>query len=128
MAQKESKHTYKIYDDQTVGEVQIADDVITAIAALAATEAEGVVALGGGITHEKAARAGARALAKGIQTKVTGDQVSVRVVLTVAYGCSIPQVTAKVQERVKSSIETMTGLTVSDVDICVADVSVANQQ
>ena len=43
------------------------------------------------------------------------------------YGCSIPEVTAAVQERGKNSMETMTGLKVVDVNIRVADVNIDNE-
>ena len=41
----------------------------------------------------------------------------------IEYGYSIPEVSKAVQERVKNAIETMTGLTVSEVNIRIADVT-----
>ncbi len=123
MAQKNTD-THTIYDDQTIGTVKIADEVIAAIAALAATEAEGVASLKGGITHEKAARAGARALARGVKAEIKDGSVSVRLILVMQYGASIPQTTKSVQEKVKSALEVMTGLTVTDVNVSVASVAV----
>ena len=49
--------------------------------------------------------------------------VSVQISLIIEYGCSVPVVTAKVQERVKSAIENMTGLEVTEVKITVAGVN-----
>ena len=122
MAQKNTD-THTIYDDHTIGTVKIADEVIAAIAALAATEAEGVASLGGGITHQKAARAGARALSRGIKTEIKDGTVSVRIILVMQYGASIPQTTRAVQEKVKSTLELMTGLTVGNIDVSVASVA-----
>lgn len=127
MAQKKvktTKNTYTIYDDHTVGTVQIADEVISTIAALAATECEGVACLGGGITHEKASRAGARALSKGVRVEVNDDVLRVKLIIIMKYGYNIPDTTIKVQEKVKSTMENMTGLEVSDVSVSVADVIV----
>jgi len=120
----EKSNIYTIYEDQTVGKVQIQDAVISTIAALAATETEGVASLGGGITHDKAARISSKNLAKGVKIEVTGNEVQVRTILNMQYGCNIPDVTLKVQEKVKDAIETMTGLVVSKVDVSVADVQV----
>ena len=125
MAQKSrNKDTYTISDNNATGVVQIADEVITTIAAIAATEVEGVASIAGGITHEKAARAGARALSKGVRTEIGEDRIRVRLVLTVKYDYNIPDTTARVQERVKNVLETMTGFTVSEVGVSVADVQV----
>lgn len=123
MAQK-SKNIYTIYENQTKGNVQIADEVLATIAALAATEPEGVASIAGGVTREKAARAGARALAKGVRTEVSGHTISVRLIIVVKYDYSIPETTKKVQERVKAALENMTGFEVSGVHVSVADVQV----
>ncbi|MEE0955932.1 MAG: Asp23/Gls24 family envelope stress response protein [Eubacterium sp.] len=124
MIKPEKSNVYTIYEDQTVGKVQIQDNVIATIAALAATETDGVASLGGGITHDKAARISAKNLAKGVKIEVTGNEVTVRTILNMNYGCNIPDVTLKVQEKVKDTIETMTGLVVSKVDVSVADVQI----
>lgn len=120
----EKSTVYTIYEDQTVGKVQIQDAVIATIAALAATETEGVASLGGGITHDKAARISYKNLAKGVKIEVVGKEVQVRIILNMKYGYNIPDVTLKVQEKAKETIETMTGLVVSKVDVSVADVQV----
>ena len=49
---KDMRDTYTIYDDQTIGKVQIADEVVAIIAGLAATEVEGVASMAGNITNE----------------------------------------------------------------------------
>ena len=41
----EGRDTYTIYDDQSIGKVDIADEVVAIIAGLAATEVEGVSTL-----------------------------------------------------------------------------------
>ena len=117
------KSAYTIFDDQTVGTVQITDDVIATIAAIAATDVEGVAAVGTGITREKAARIGARAIAKAVQVTIENSIITARVIITVKYGSSIPETTLKVQKKVKSTLETMTGLNVQEVQVSVADVA-----
>ena len=123
MAQKD-KNTHIIYNDSARGMALIGDEVINTIAALAATEVEGVSSIAGGITFEKAARAGGTALSKGVRTEITDDTISVRLIIIVKYDYSIPDVTMKVQERVKSALETMTGFRVKEVNVSVADVQV----
>ena len=62
-------------------------------------------------------------LSKGVKVEVTEEHVSVNMALNQKYGYSIPDVCEKVQEKVKNAIENMTGLTVLDVNIKIAGVS-----
>ena len=120
---KEEKNTYTIKTDENLGEVKIADEVVAIIAGLAATEVEGVESLGGNITNEIVSKLGMKNLSKGVKVEVTEEHVSVNMALNLKYGYSIPDVCEKVQEKVKSAIENMTGLTVLDVNIKIAGVS-----
>ena len=104
------------------GKVKIADDVIATIAGVAATEVEGVAAMSGNITNEIVGKLGVKNLSKGVGIDVQEDVVTVKLNLTMRYGYSIPKTSAEVQEKVKSAIENMTGLTVSCVDIRIAGV------
>ena len=105
------------------GEVQIAEEVITIIAGLAATEVEGVCSMGGNITKELVSRLGMKNLSKGVRVEVTEEgKIEVFVTINIAYGYAIPAVSGNVQEKVKSAIENMTGLEVSGVNVRIADV------
>lgn len=122
MADNKNRNTYTIYDDNTIGTVQIADEVVAIIAGLAATEVEGVDSMVGNITNELVAKLGMKNLAKGVKIEVNENIVKVRIVLNIKYGYNIPDTSKAVQERVKTAIETMTGLEVSGVDVGIADV------
>lgn len=122
MADNKNRNTYTIYDDNTIGTVQIADEVVAIIAGLAATEVEGVDSMVGNITNELVAKLGMKNLAKGVKIEVKENVVQVRIVLNIKYGYNIPETSKAVQERVKSAIENMTGLEVSGVDVGIADV------
>ena len=89
--------------------MKIADEVVTVIAGLAATEVKGVASLAGGITNDTVARRGIKALLKGVRVSVTDGLVAVDVTVCLEYGYSIPEVGTAVQEKVKSAIENMTG-------------------
>ena len=117
----EDRKSFKIKDGN-LGEVKIADEVVTIIAGLAATEVEGVSSMAGNITNELVSKLGMKNLSKGIKVDVQNNVVSVDVALHIKFGFVIPEVSAKVQERVKSAIENMTGLEVSDVNVRIAGV------
>ena len=118
----EKRITYKIQDLGGIGEVQIADEVVAIIAGLAATEVNGVASMAGNITNEIVSRLGMKNLSKGIQIEIADNEVAVDVALNIAYGYSIPEVSTKVQEKVKSAIETMTGLSVATINVRIARV------
>ena len=121
---KESERIYTSEKQEKIGEVRIADEVVAIIAGLRATEVEGVAAMAGNATREIIERMGMKSLSKGVSVEVIDSTVSVKLSLNLEYGHSIPEVCAKVQERVKSAIENMTGLEVLDVNITIAGVNI----
>lgn len=124
----EKRTTYKIQDIEGIGEVQIADEVVTIIAGLAATEVDGVASMAGNITNELVSKLGMKNLSKGIFVEVLDNEVKVDVAINIAYGYSIPEVSKKVQDRVKSAIENMTGLNVAVVNVRIATVDMSSDK
>ena len=128
MAEQETRNTHKVYENDTIGEVRIADEVVAIIAGLAATEVDGVDSMAGNITNEVIGKLGIKNLSKGVKVDVTEEHVSVDLSLNIKYGYNIPEVSERVQERVKSAIENMTGLTVLDVNVKIAGVNMAEDK
>lgn len=126
--EKEEKQTGYTLEDGSMGQVQIADEVVAIIAGLAATEVEGVASMAGNITNELVSKLGKKSLSKGIRVKVEDGVVSVNVALNIAYGYSVPKTCTKVREKVKAAIENMTGLEVAKVDIQIANVSITKEK
>ena len=125
---KEERNTYTIKEDENLGEVKIADEVVAIIAGLAATEVDGVSSMSGNTTREIIGKLGMKTLSKGVKVDVLEGIVSVSLKLNLKYGYSIVDVSNKVQEKVKSAIENMTGLTVADVNIRIAGVDVPEEE
>ena len=128
MGKEENQNGYTLPTDESFGQVQIADEVVAIIAGLAATEVEGVASMGGNITNELVSKLGMKSLSRGIKVSVTEGVVTVDVTLNIGYGYSVIKTSGKVQERVKSAIENMTGLTVADVNVRIASVSMQKQK
>ena len=117
---KDERNAYTIQNDASLGEVKIADEVVAIIAALAATEVDGVASMAGNITNEVIGKLGIKNLSKGVKVDVLEGVVTVSLALNLKYDYSIMEVTKKVQEKVKNAVENMTGLEVADVNIKVA--------
>ena len=105
------------------GRVHIADDVISVIAGTAALEADGVTGLAGNFSSDVKSKAMRKHMAKGVQVKVSGQRVKLSLAITTKMGAKLHKVSADVQTRVQSAIETMTGLIVAEVNVIVGAVS-----
>ena len=125
---KDERNIYTIQNDASKGEIKIADEVVAIIAALAATEVEGVASMAGNITNELIGKLGMKNLSKGLKVDVLEGIVTVSLALNLKYNYSIVEVSARVQEKVKNAIENMTGLEVADVNIKVAGVEMESQE
>lgn len=125
---KDERNIYTIQNDASKGEIKIADEVVAIIAALAATEVEGVASMAGNITNELIGKLGMKNLSKGVKVDVLECIVTVSLALNLKYNYSIVEVSARVQEKVKNAIENMTGLEVADVNIKVAGVEMESQE
>lgn len=117
-------NTVVLKNDDNIGEVQIADDVVAMIASLATTEVEGVSAMAGNITNELMSKVGMKSLTKGVKVEMADGEVSVDLAVTMEFGYNIPATCQTVQSKVKSAIENMTGLTCTNVNIRIAGVKV----
>ena len=128
MSKEEKRGVHMIHADGQLGEVQIADEVVATIAGLAATEVEGVASMAGNITKELIGKLGVKNLSKGVKVLVTGQNVDVDLALNIDDGYSIMKVSEKVQDRVKTAIENMTGLEVSMVNIRIVNVNMDKEK
>lgn len=123
MEKSVEQNTYVLQENDDLGTVKIADDVVAVIAGLAATEVKGVKAMAGNISNELMSKMGVKKLSKGVKVEVLDKRVKADLNLIVEYGYNIPAISQKVQEKVKSTIENMTGLEVTDVNIRIAGVN-----
>jgi len=123
MDKEMDRNTYVLQEEENIGTVKIADDVVAMIAGLAATEVEGVSAMAGNITNELMSKVGMKKLTKGVKVDVIERHVTVDLAILMEYGYNIPATCQKVQTKVKAAIENMTGLNVTDVNIRIAGVN-----
>ncbi len=119
---KETEHSTHVLRNEKIGQVQIADDVVAMIAGLAALEVDGVASMAGNVTDELLSKVGMKATGRGVKVEVIDRIVSVDIAVNLKYGYNIPAVSEKMQEKVKSAIETMTGLNVADVNVRITGV------
>ena len=89
MEREIEKSAVVLKEDENVGSVQIADDVVAIIASLAATEIEGVNAMAGNISNELMSKVGVKNLTRGVKVEVLNGNVRVDLAVTMEYGTGI---------------------------------------
>jgi len=111
------------------GVVKISEDVVGVIAGIAASEIEGIQGLHptltGGITQVVT---GKRNVTKGVKVTVGERDAIIDMVVSIEYGFRIPEVVQKAQVNVKETVETITGLKVSAVNVYVNNIYVKEKE
>ncbi|MBE7043243.1 MAG: Asp23/Gls24 family envelope stress response protein, partial [Ruminococcaceae bacterium] len=107
---------------------KISEDVIGTIAGLAAAEVKGVSGMSAGLTGGIYDLIGKKNPSKGVKIELKEEEVSIDIYLIVEYGAKIPDVALEVQQAVKNSVETMTGLTAAKIDIHVQGVKMEKEE
>ncbi len=109
--------------------INISEDVITTISGIAVSDVPGVAEMAGGIAGGiSEVLSGKKNLSKGIKADIDGKDVKIDVNIIVNYGVRIPDVAFDIQNKVKNSVETMTGLKVEEVNVHVQGVNVEENE
>ena len=113
-----------VKSDAGLGAIKIADEVVSIIAGLAATEIDGIAGMSGGVAE----MLGRKNFSKGVKVEVGEREAAVDLFIIVKYGARIPDVALAAQENIKRAIETMTGLSVVEVNVHVQGVSFPEEE
>jgi uncharacterized alkaline shock family protein YloU len=114
----------KLQDIEVGGETEIVDDVIGAIAGVAAREIEGVSSLGtSSIRRTIAERVGGAELkARGVKVEAGRREAILDIDLRIVYGHGIPEIVVKVRENVARRILELCGLVAKEINVNVAGI------
>ncbi len=113
------------YDDSA--NMMITDEVIAIIAGVAAAEVKGVAGMSGGFTGGIVEAFGRRNLSKGVKVVTEEDETTIDLYVVVRYGYRIPDLAWEIQENVKSTVEALTSISVSAVNIHVQGVDFSEE-
>lgn len=103
--------------EENTGEIKIADEVVATVVGIAAMEIDGVAGMSSGIANGLYELLGKKNLSKGVKVVIDGNNVVIDIYIVVKYGFRIPDIAWQIQEKVKSSVETMTGLNADKINI-----------
>ena len=110
------------------GSIQISEDVVASVAAMAVLEQEGVCGLSASLGTDIAEMLGVKSVAKGI--RVVSDKSGALCVdcnVVAKFGYSVFELAKSVQDAVKSSLESVTGLTVKKVNVNICGIALPRE-
>ena len=108
--------------------IKIADDVVATIAGKSALEVKGVYSMAGGFAGGISEVFGKKSYTRGIKVDNTEKGLKIDVNIIVEYGARIPDVAYEIQNKVKNSIENMTGLKIEEVNVHIQGVNTESQK
>lgn len=110
--------------DSALGIVKISDEVVSVVAGIAAEEIDGIIELQQGVGNNisQILKGKKGNLGKSVKVTLVEDKAIIDLAVAVEYGVKIPEVVNSVQENVKKTVETMTGLKVDKINVYVQNV------
>jgi len=115
------------------GKISVAESVVTTIAGLATREVAGVHSMGNGASRafgalkERIPGSSGPSVTQGVTAEVGETQVALDLDVVIEYGVSIADLGRSIQRNVKQSVERMTGLEVTEVNVSVGDVFLGDE-
>ncbi|MFT9597884.1 Asp23/Gls24 family envelope stress response protein [Mesobacillus sp.] len=125
----EQQHLLEMsHDENGLGKVEIAPEVIEVIASIAASEVEGVTQMRGSFAAGVVERLGKKNHGKGVKVELVEEGIKVDVYCVMKFGVSIPVVAQKIQDNIRQALLNMTALDATEVNIHVVGVQFENQK
>lgn len=115
-------------EKNNLGSIRIADEVVSIITGLAATQVSGVSGMSGGVVGGITEKLGRKNLSKGVKVEVGVKEAAIDLFVIIDFGSRIPEVAANIQDAVKKAVENMTGLVVTEVNVNVQGVAFPQEQ
>lgn len=104
-------------DGKVLGHTEVNPTVLEVIAGIAANEVDGVIKMQSSISNQVSELFGRVEHGKGVKVSVTDNVVIFDVYVFLEYGVSVPKVSLKLQEHIKSQVHAMTELTVAEINV-----------
>lgn len=104
-------------EKESLGNIEIARDVIEVVASIAALEVEGVYDLQGSIADDVAERFGRKSYGKGVKVDLTESGAVVTISMLIHYGSSVPVTAKQVQENIQQTVRGMTDIHIDAVNV-----------
>ncbi|KGP72921.1 Asp23/Gls24 family envelope stress response protein [Pontibacillus yanchengensis] len=112
-----SEHLLNVGEGSTLGEVEIAPEVIEVIAGIAASEVAGVASMRGNFASGVAERLGKINHGKGIKVELSEEGIIIDIYVVMDFGISIPKTAQKIQDNTRQALRNMTALEIKEINV-----------
>ena len=117
-----------VSEDNTLGKVEIAPEVIEVIAGIAANEVDGVAEMRGNFASNVTERFGKKNHGKGVKVELTSDGIKIDVYVVLNYGVAIPTVAQSSQDNIRQAIKNMTALSIEEINVHVVGIQMEQKE
>lgn len=122
-----SEHSL-VSNNNSLGKVEIAPEVIEVITGIAASEVKGVSAMRGNFATGVVERFGKKSHSKGVKVELTENGVLIDLYVVLNFGVSIPQIAQQLQTNIRQSLKNMTGLEISEINVHVVGIQIDDSE
>ncbi|MEK3808016.1 Asp23/Gls24 family envelope stress response protein [Metabacillus sp. SLBN-84] len=119
---KENRLLEMTHEENGLGKVEIAPEVIEVIAGIAASEVEGVAQMRGNFASGVVERLGKKNHGKGVKVDLSEDGITIDVYCVMMFGVSIPTVAQRIQDNTRQALFNMTALEINEINIHVVGI------
>ena len=110
------------------GNLKISEDVVASIATIAAKEVEGVAELSAAPANLKGIFKTKKPIKKtSVDVDLNDGVAIIDIYLKIKYGAKVQPVSSEIQKKVKDSVQNMTGIAVSKVNIHISGISIEDK-
>ncbi len=110
-------------ENDGLGKVEIAPEVIEVIAGIAASEVEGIAQMRGNFATGVVEKLGKKNHGKGVKVDLSEEGIKVDIYCMINFGVSIPKVAQKAQDNIRQALLNMTALEADEVNIHIVGVN-----
>nr|WP_202409898.1 Asp23/Gls24 family envelope stress response protein [Halobacillus litoralis] len=111
-----------VTDGSTLGNIEIAPEVIEVIAGIAVSEVAGVASMRGNFASGVAERLGKKNHGKGVKVELTENGILIDAYVVMDYGISIPDTAQKIQDNTRQALKNMTALDINEINVHIVGV------
>ena len=116
------KQLLNVTDGSTLGNIEIAPEVIEVIAGIAVSEVAGVASMRGNFASGVAERLGKKNHGKGVKVELTENGILIDAYVVMDYGISIPDTAQKIQDNTRQALKNMTALEINEINVHIVGV------
>ncbi|WP_101844248.1 Asp23/Gls24 family envelope stress response protein [Halobacillus sp. Marseille-P3879] len=118
----DERQLLNVTEGSTLGNVEIAPEVIEVIAGIAVSEVSGVAAMRGNFATGVVERLGKKSHGKGVKVELDEEGILIDAYVVMDYGISIPETAQQIQDNTRQALKNMTALEIKEINVHVVGV------